>query len=198
MPTDKRPSPRSLILTPEASAAVSRDLDGHGDDKTDPITPEGKARFLAVQLEFIAGLCTHPDDTIRALARASAEDLWQRVFVRSASLRHTEFVNLVFQAASLLEGEAEPDWEQACLFVRMGYAIHFRSEAMALNEDKLRTAIAATLGHPEASGMSRWQAIAAALATAGVHVSAGAIERESRKSRAARAARKSAKGKGKP
>ena len=206
MPTDKPPSPRSLILTPEASAAESQDLDGQGDGqagatvdfKSEPVTPEGKARFLAAQLEFIAGLCTYPDDTISALAKASVEGLWQRVFVSSKSRRYLEFVDLVFQAADLLSGEAEPDWEQGCSWVRLCYAIHFHREAMALDEGQVQTAIAAALGHPKAKGVSRWKAIATALATAGVDIGAGVIEREHRKSRAARTARKSAKGNGKP
>lgn len=206
MPTDKPPSPRSLILSQEAIAAASQDLGGQGDDqagatadrKTEPVTPEGKARFLAAQLEFIAGLCTHPDDTIRALAKASADGLWQRVFVSNKSQRYLEFVDLVFQAADLLSGEVEPDWEQGSLWVRLCYAIRFHREAMALDEGQVQTAIAAVLGHPKAKGVSRWKAIATALATAGVDTDVDSIRREHRRSRAARTARKPAKGKGKP
>jgi hypothetical protein len=211
MPTDKPPSPRSLILTPEANAIERRRLGAEQTERIDrtmkavygespeglrqydPFTPVGKARLLAAELEYLARAVEREDNPRgRQLAAANIETIWRLLHVRSNSDRYVNFADAVLDVAELVEGES--DLSEAATLAMGSYAIHFRREAMALDLEQVKVAVAAALGRPEAEGLSKWRAIAAALATAGVHVSAEAIERERRKSRAAR---KPAKGKGK-
>jgi len=146
-------------------------------------TPEGRAYFLADLLMYYGRAAArggHPSR--RQVAVHMIEKFWQRFHDRGKTSEYVDFASLVLNMADRVRDTA-PESPEVAYVLRLVYSSDFPERGRKLDLEKVSRALAAASGSETAKGVSKWRAIADALASADLHVDPYSIEREYRKTR---------------